>query len=210
MWHRVRLIQDQMQTIFRFYPRFAFCDIAFGFLALFSNPYRTCRKFLQKIGEKDCYAYGETPLTTYQKITEICEVLPGDTWLELGAGRGKGCFWLAQFIQCQVIGVEFVPQFVSTACFLKKVLRLKNLRFEQKEIEEANFSSATVVYLYGTFFSDEKIARLTRKFEQLPPGAKIITISYPLESAHLQLVKTFAVSYPWGDTEAFCHIRSLA
>ena len=107
--------------------RFAFIEFSFALLSLFSNPYRVCRKFLQKKGAKEIYAYGETPLETYRKIAAVCGVGPNDEWLELGAGRGKGCFWIANLIGCRVRGIEWVPQFVWMARALKTVFSAQRL-----------------------------------------------------------------------------------
>lgn len=204
-----RLWANQWQTIRLFYPSFAPIDLSFGFFSLFSNPYRTCRKFLQKRGETDIYAYGETPLETLKQIAEQAQLTSEDRWVELGAGRGKGCFWIAHFIGCQTLGVEWVPSFVRTANWLKVLFRMKNLSFQLKNMEEVDFSSATVVYLYGTCLSEEEISLLTQKMEALPLGARVISISYPIESPSLVLKQTFEVSYPWGTATAYLSIPRL-
>ena len=105
---RKRLWRDRLDSFRHEYksPKFAIIDLMFGCIALFINPYRACRKFLQKRGVKDPYAYGETPFATYRRIVEMCGIGPQDIWVEVGAGRGKGCFWLAHFIGCRVIGIE--------------------------------------------------------------------------------------------------------
>lgn len=205
---KARIWRDQTAAVRRYYkkPRFALTDLSFGLLSLFSNPYRTCRKFLEKRGEPDVYAYGETPLTTYEQLAAACELKSGDHWLELGSGRGKGCFWVTEFFGCQATGIEWVPQFVRNAHFFKLLFRYKKAAFEGKNLEEADFATATVVYLYSTCLSNETIGRLAEKMKDLPPGARVISISEPLQCDWLPLIKTFPVRYPWGDTEAFLHI----
>jgi len=206
---KIRIWRDQIRSIRRYYknPRFALLDLSFGFLSFFSNPYRTCRKFLEKRGEPDVYVYGETPLTTYEQLSLACEIQPKDHWLELGSGRGKGCFWMAEFIGCQTTGIEWVPQFVRWARFFKFLFRQRNLSFEIKDMREVDFAPGTVVYLYGTCLSEEFIQQLSEKMRELPQGAKVISISEPLNCEWLALAKTFEVRYPWGDTEAFLHIK---
>jgi len=182
--------------------RFALINFAFAFLTLFSNPYRVCRKFLQKKGNKEIYAYGETPLETYKKIASVCEIKSTDCWLELGAGRGKGCFWMAHSIGCRVQGIEWVPQFVWIARALKTLFRVHNASFHLQNIGDTDFSTATAVYLYLY-----EAPPLT-KMEQLPLGAKVITVSEPLETPFLTLKKTFSIRYPWGRTQAFLHEKT--
>ncbi|HSX11652.1 MAG TPA: class I SAM-dependent methyltransferase [Chlamydiales bacterium] len=187
-----RLWRDRLQTIRHYYtsPRFALIDLAFGFVALFMNPYRICRKFNQKKRLQNVYSYGETPLATYQRIAAICQIGPEDTWVEMGAGRGKGCFWLAHFLKCEVIGIEWVPSFIFVARALQSLFRIKNIRFACTDFEKADISSATVIYLYGSW---PKL--------KIPQGAKVISISEPLPDC--QVLKTFWVRYPWGRTTAF-------
>ncbi|MBX7065874.1 MAG: hypothetical protein K1X28_01465 [Parachlamydiales bacterium] len=187
-----RIWKDRFDAIRLYYkrPKFALIDLSFGLLGLFMNPYRTCRKFLQKRGEENIYAYGETPYTTYEKIAKECGIGPNDTWIELGAGRGKGCFWLNHFTGCKVIGVEWVPSFVYFAKLLKRLFRIKNVQFECIDIKKADLSGATVIYLYGLWL-DLKI----------PKGAKVITTGEPLYSN--RVLKSFWVRFPWGRTTAY-------
>lgn len=191
-----RLRSDRLHNLRHYFksPKFALIDLAFGLVALFLNPYRTCRKFNQKKREKNIYAYGETPLATYQRIAEQCQVGPQDTWIEMGSGRGKGCFWLTHFIGCKVVGIEWVPQFVYIARILKALFRMKNIRFEMKDMGKADISTATFIYLYGNW----------PKLE-IPNGSKVITVSEPLPD--LRVIKSFWVRYPWGRTAAFLQIK---
>lgn len=154
------------------------------------NPYRHCRRFLQKRGEANVYAYGETPYATYRKLVHECEIGSNDTWFEMGAGRGKGCFWLAHFVKCRVVGIEWIPLFVFIARIVKFLFRMDRIDFQRTDIAKADLSQATVLYLYGSFpnFS-------------IPPGVKVITISEPLENG--KVLKSFWVRYPWGRTTAF-------
>jgi len=204
-----RIWSDQIHVVSNFYksPRFAGIDLAFGFFSLFSNPYRTCRKFLQKKGKKEIYAYGETPLSTLEIIAKTCELKPEDTWMELGSGRGRGCFWIAHFIGCKTIGIEWIPSFIRLGSFLKSCFQMKNLSFHLQNMEEADFRSATVIYLYGTCLETESLDKILQKMEALPTGARVISVSEPLANNHFVLQKEFDVQYPWGETKAYLHFR---
>ena len=49
-----------------------------------------------------------------------------------------------------------------------------------------------------------------KKMKTLPKGAKVVTISYPLSSQEenfFRLYKSFEVSFPWGSTNAYLHIK---
>lgn len=191
-----RIWLDRIEAIRLYYksPKFALIDLTFGLLALFMNPYRTCRKFLQKKGADDIYAYGETPYSTYQKLAKECGISSHDTWIEMGAGRGKGCFWLAHFTGCKVIGIEWIPQFIWLAHAIKTLFRMKQMQFIRTDIEQADLAQATVIYLYG-LWPNLKIAN----------GVKVITISEPLEGYNV--LKSFWVRFPWGRTTAYLQSR---
>ncbi len=187
-----RLWQERWDAVRLYYksPKFALLDLVFGFIALLLNPYRICRKFLEKKGEANVYAYGETPYTSYEKIARECGIGPDDTWIELGSGRGKGCFWLGHFIGCKVIGVEQIPLFTSIANGLSFLFHMKKVRFKRGDIETVDLSKATVIYLYGLY---PKI--------QVKKGVKIITTAEPLEG--YQVIKSFWLRFPWGRTTAY-------
>jgi hypothetical protein len=189
---KLRIWHDRLKAVRHYYksPKFALIDLSFGFISLFINPYRTCRKFLQKKGSANIHAYGETPYATYQKIVTECGIGSEDIWMEMGAGRGKGCFWLTHFVGCQVIGVEWIPQFGFIASLFKKIFRVKKLQWIPSDIEQVNLNEATVIYLYG-LWPELKIK----------PGVKVISISEPLEG--YKILKRFWVRFPWGRTSAY-------
>jgi hypothetical protein len=190
-FYRKRIWQERVYA-FRYYKnlRFALIDLTFGLIALFSNPYRICRKFLEKRGEKDIYVYGETPYTTYARIAKECGLSPNDAWIELGAGRGKGCFWLRLFIGCRVVGVERIPQFIFLAKLLQWIFRISKIEFRKENIEKTDLKEGTILYLYG-LFPELKLEK----------GARIITTGEPL--AGYRIIKSFWVRFPWGRTTAF-------
>jgi hypothetical protein len=179
--------------------RFLYAHILFGLLYFFINPYRASRHFLQQQGADDIYTYGETYLTVFQKIAKECVLSPRDVFFELGCGRGLGMFWLNIFTRCQVIGIEHMPLFVQKGNFLARILRCDTTFYEQ-DILSVDLSRATVVYFYGTNFSDAFVNQLIAKLKLLPSTTKIITVSYPLTdySQDFEVIKTFPVHFAWG------------
>ena len=187
-----RLWLDRFETIRKYYksPKFALLDLTFSLVALFSNPYRVCRRFLQKKGEENIYAYGETPFSTYEKIVAQVGVKETDVWVEMGSGRGRGCFWLAHFTKCKVIGIEWVPQFVYLSRVLKALFRMNHTPFQKSDIEAVDLEDATIVYLYGLW---PKL--------KIPTHVKVITTGEPLDG--FKVIHSFWVRFPWGRTRAF-------
>ncbi len=189
---RISIFKERLATIRLFYrsPKFVAIDLIFGLIALFSNPYRVCRKFLQNRGVENIHAYGETPFSTYARIVKQCGVRAGDSWIEMGSGRGKGCFWLAHFVKCKIIGIEWIAQFVAIARLMKFIFRVKNVDFRKQNMESFDLQAASYIYIYGHWPS-----------LQIPRNAKVIVISEPLPD--LPIVHSFWVRYPWGRTRAY-------
>ena len=177
---------------------------------LLNNPFRISRDFLLDRGENDVYTYGETPLTTMDLIAKKCTIGKGDTVYELGCGRGRTCFWLRVFIGCRVIGVEYVPQFVEIANEVKGKVGATDVDFRLEDMLQSNLFGATVVYLYGTCYEEAFIKELIRKFEALPKGTRVITVSYSLAefgSKEYVLDRTFSASFTWGEGEVYLQVR---
>ena len=189
---RRRIWQDRLYTFRNFYKRkrFALIDLAFGLIALLINPYRSSRKFLEKEGAEEIYAYGETPYRTYERIAKECQIGPEDTWIELGSGRGKGCFWLSEFTGCRVIGIEKMGKFVFFARLIQRFFRVSNVTFEKNDFERADLKRGTILYSYGLYPK-----------ENIPEGVRILTTGEPLEG--YTILKRFWIRFPWGRTTAF-------
>lgn len=166
---------------------------------LFCNPYRYCRKFLEQKGAKEVYAYGETPLSTMEKIAGKAKLSPSDVVIELGSGRGKTSLWLAAFTGSKVIGVEWIERFVDKAN--QAASHLPNARFIHTDVLNAPFEQASFVYLYASSWSDELIESLQERMQKLPKDAKIVSISFPLPD--YPILEEFSVSFPWGTTSAY-------
>jgi hypothetical protein len=199
------LLREQLLVVWRYYRnvRFAFVDCLYGLVALFSNPYRACRKFLQKKGENDVYTYGETPLSTFHKLAKAAQLSSEDAYVELGSGRGKTCLWASLFFGCSVRGVEWVPSFVRLSRFCARIA-CASAQFELNSFFTADLRQATVVYFYGIHLDTTP---LLKQFAQMPKGSRLITISEPIESDLFEVVKEEVVFFPWGKTEAYVQVR---
>ncbi len=185
-------------------------DLALQRSYFLQNPYRICHNYLKSIGAENPYLYGETPLTSLEVIAKECDLKPEDVIFELGCGRGRGCFWLHAFYGSRVVGIEIVPAFVEKALQIKDRFGVKGVEFFQGDISEANYDSATVLYLYGTCFEDEFIKKLIATFNKLPKGTKFITVSYALteyftnqSKPHFKVIKVFPVEFTWGTADVY-------
>lgn len=201
------------RVIMRYYCDISFLKIDTTLLMsyLFCNPFGISKQFLMHKEEKDVYTYGETPLTTLAVIAKSCQLLPQDVVFELGCGRGRTCFWLRHFIGCQVVGVDYVPTFIQKAQQVKEQFHVQGVSFRLEDLFQTDLQGATVIYLYGTCFSDHEIGHLIKRFSQLPEGVKIITVSYALRDiqpkAPFPVLKQFAVPFTWGTADVYLQIK---
>ena len=198
------LFREQLSVICRYYSRlrFALLDLFVAFCTLFFNPYRVCRKFLERRGESNIYAYGETPITAFAHIAQAANLSSQDHYIELGSGRGKTCYWAALWTGCRVTGIEWIPFFVRFSRLVAALFRL-NADFKRQSIAEADLSGATVVYLY-LFDIPEA---LSERLLQMPEKSRLITISEPFDSSAFECTQIIPLHFPWGSSEAYLHRR---
>jgi SAM-dependent methyltransferase len=204
---------EYCRVVWRYYGNKGFrrCDRTLLRQYWFRNPFRICRQYLEKIGFEDPYLYGETPLTSLEYISQVCELNSKDVVFELGCGRGRSSFWLHYFVGCQVVGIEIVPTFVEIAEKVQKKLAINHMEFRCADILDSDLAGATVLYLYGTSYDEQFILRFIDMLAKLPKGTKIITVSYSLNeysSRPLFKVKEcFPVKFTWGEADVYLHVR---
>lgn len=217
LWLNLKVECDHLlqfvKILYYYYPNWKFAKTDFFLITsyLFNNPYMLSKEFLKKRGEKEVYLYGETPLTTMDLIAKECRIKEIDHVFDLGCGRGRNCFWLNSFIKCHVTGIDQVSQFIEKANVVKKRFNLDSIEFRNEDIIHADFTNATVLYLYGTCLEDKTIFSLIKKFQSLPSGTKIITVSYPLsdytETEDFEIMKRFSAPFTWGEGNVYLQIR---
>lgn len=203
---------DFFRTAFYYYGNrdFRRADLALLCSYLWENPYRISRKFLQKRGEAEIYAYGETPPATMDKIAQECGITSQDVVVELGCGRARTCFWLALVLKAEVIGIDFVPKFVEKAEKVQFKYKVPRMQLKCADFLKENFEKGTVVYLHGTCMTDGEITLLSEKLTRMKKGTKVITVSFPLTDYPLgekwELKKQFQGDFTWGSTDVYLQI----
>lgn len=194
-------------------PFFLASDLLLKFFYLFSSPYQTSKKFLSEKGVQDVHTFGETPLTTLDKIMQAVAVKENDVVFELGCATGRTSFWLRHFTQATVVGIEYVPDFVYRASIVKKWLKIKRLDFCLQDMRQVYFKMATVVYIYGSCFEDDFLEVLTARLRELEKGACVITVSYPLtdyqgSESLFEVTDQFPAKFFWGEGEVYIQRRT--
>lgn len=210
---KMRNFAEYIKVLSNYYSNFSFAkmDAYLVFSYLFNNPFTVSKRFLMSRHEKEIHTYGETPLTTLDYIAKECRITPRDTVFELGCGRARTCFWLNQFIGCNVVGVDHVPEFIKRANQVKAKFDVKGVQFRLEDLLKTDLKGATVIYLYGTCFPDAFIEALVQHLSQLPKGTKIITVSYTLidytKAEQFEVLKRFPAQFTWGPGDVYLQVK---
>lgn len=203
-------IRDQAYIIFKHYKniKFAIFDLIFLLTYLFINPYRASKNFLKKRGYKNIHQYGETPISSFEKILKKAEVKKGDLLIELGSGRGRVSFF-SLFFGCQVIAVERIPLFIKIADIIKRLFSMRDIDFLKGDMRDSPFERADFVYLYGSLLEEDEILALIKSMKRLKKGAKVITISYPLTDydSGYRVISSFPINFSWGKGSCFINLK---
>lgn len=196
-----RKLWESYRVAWRYWrsPRFLLLDLNLGFRYVLRSSFGVSKR-----APKPC-VYGETPLTTLDRIARECRLLSKDVVYELGCGTGRTCFWLASFVKCHTVGIDFNAHFIDKARRVACMQPALSIEFREGDMFQTDLKGATAIYLYGTCLEDEEIDNLCERFRALPKGTKIITVSYPLTdySDAFTLEKEFSATYPWGTTSVY-------
>jgi hypothetical protein len=157
---------------------------------------------MEERGEKNVYAYGETPRATWEEISRLAKIDPDDVFCDLGCGRGLLPFWTAKKFGCKAIGIDWIPTFILRAQLLAYLFGLREVLFFKKRMREVELQEITVVYLY-TFHQDEEEI----DFSKMRKGARVISVSEPLKRSYLAVTSSMKALYPWGETDVYIHER---
>lgn len=203
---------EWIRVVFCYYPKFLGIDCLLAIHYILRNPHQISKHFLKKRGEKQIYAYGETPLTTLDKIARECRILSKDVVFDLGCGPGRTTFWLNLFVKCQVVGIDYLPTFITNAERVKRWASLNRIEFQKQDMLTADLKRATAIYLYGTCLEDQTIETLISRFSLLSKGTKVITVSYPLtdycSEKLFTVAKEFEARFPWGKADVYLNIKN--
>jgi len=211
LWIRLivqcRGLIEFIQVLFRYYSNFEYFkqDVSLLKEYFLISPY-----YIHQSYSND-YTYGETPLTTLEYIASNCKIESTDKVFEIGCGRGRSCFWLHHFLNCQVVGIDLIPEFIEKALSVKNRYAIQGLDFRKEDMLETDYSGATVIYCYGSTFSPPLIKRLGQKLKELPSSTKIISISYPLNDFipnenPFETIKRFPAQFVWGVADVYIQV----
>jgi hypothetical protein len=129
----------------------------------------------------------QLPDKSFREIFNFLNLGKNDIFYHLGCGDEKGIeIALKEYHVKKAVGIDNNLDKINQA---KKNLTQKNLSGDLicKDVRNSNFSDATVILFW---FTDEKIiSEMMKKFENLQPGTRIITIWAPLQDCLPQMIE---------------------
>jgi SAM-dependent methyltransferase len=202
---------DDIKLVIRYYrkPRYAIADTWLQCRYFFTPVAQLCRWALRHYADDQVQRiYGETSIVHFATLCAQLALTEQDCFYELGCGRGRLALWLALHTPCkQVVGIDLNPIFIERADQITRRLRIKNLRWQRINMIDADLTSATVIYLYGTAFNEQGIQHLSAHLSTCREGTRIITVSYPLENPAFELLQTLTLQFVWGEADVFIQKR---
>jgi SAM-dependent methyltransferase len=176
----------------------------FGF-----NPYKLVERQFKGVPELSDQPYGETPISTLAPIFHELELKKEDVIFDLGCGRGKILMWLAATYKCRCVGIDMHPVFIGVGRQIAQKLGLARTEFLQKNILSSSLDEATVIYIYGSAFSDAYWEKIGDKLQGLKAGVQVLSVSRPLRSSQgggFVVKKVFDARFPWGATRIYWQV----
>ncbi|MFP4497042.1 MAG: methyltransferase domain-containing protein [Vulcanimicrobiota bacterium] len=147
------------------------------------------------------FFFGETPYNVAEMICNILEVDKKDVVYDLGCGRGKFLFFVNLYCQARCIGVDLIRTYIDVANKIIQKLRLKDIYFFQEDILSVNLSTASVILIHGSTFSEDTHQALIKKIKNLKAGTRLVVYSVEYEQERLRKIRSERVMLSWGYTD---------
>jgi len=177
-----------------------------------TSSYHICFAFLKDHPEERVQVwYGETALSTFEKITTAAKITEKDHLFELGSGRGRLVFWASTFLGCKTTGIDINPTFIKRAKKIQQWLKWEKVDFLEANFLDVPLSQASVIYLYGTAFEAPAWPLIIEELSKTKSGTKVITVSRSLaqcgDTQFFKCNQTLWVRYVWGKGPVYIQER---
>ena len=199
------------QVLYGFRYKMLWIDLGLFWQYPFTSPYRINLRYLEKNNLSKSYLFGETPLTTLEKICQRINIEPKAVIFDVGCGWGKSTFFLHAYNKAhRTIGIDILPEYIQKAERIRKWMKLDYIVFLEADFRQIDYSDADVIYLYGSCLPDDTIQSLVTNWENsLMEGTIIITTTYSLPSYATQgrilLQDTIELDFLWGECTVHYH-----
>jgi len=152
------------------------------------------------------FLYGETPYYTAREIVEIAGITKEDVVYDLGCGPGKFIFFVHAFTGARCIGADLIPTYIRIAQKIVEKLGLSRIDFFREDILDMDLSTATVVFVNGTYFSRETHKTLSRNINRMNKGTRFISSSVSYDNPRLELTATKNLLFSWSRTPVYFYV----
>ncbi len=123
--------------------------------------------------------YVPTPQATVDRMLEVARVGPDDYVIDLGSGDGRIVITAAAKYGARGLGIEIEPDLVNLSeYYARRAGVADRAKFVTADLFVADLRPATVLTLY--LFRELNIKLRPRIFEQLRPGARIVSHDWDL------------------------------
>jgi hypothetical protein len=121
--------------------------------------------------------YVPTPDAVVARMLEVAKVGPGDLLYDLGSGDGRIVVTAAQRYGARGVGYDLNPRRIEESNEnARRAGVADRVRFEQKDLFEADLSGATVVTLY--LLPDVNLKLRPKLLKDLAPGTRVVSHNY--------------------------------
>ena len=152
---------------------------------------------------KEELTYGEAIWKSIDKVLEFINPKPNQKFYDLGCGIGRICFFANIEYKLDVTGIELIPTFVDNAQKISYKNDLKNINFIEEDWLNYNFNDANIIYIAATCLEEDTLQLLKEKLNNLNFGTYIISVSHPMDSKKIKLIRKMYLPFSWGKAEVF-------
>ena len=200
----LKLIMVELNTLQKHPPLLAIQLQIWGYYFLFYPFLRHTYEKVKSGQDLSELVYGETPISSFQKIIKDLPLSENDRFVDLGCGKGMLALYMAQVQGIPATGIDIIPTFIKKATQLANRYRIHKAEFKKAPILEADLTKVTIVYLAWTCLTHETRTQLIEKLAtELPDGAIVITTTYPLQDPRFTKMGSQTVQFSWSPGTVF-------
>jgi len=150
--------------------------------------------------DNDQFAYGELSLHSLQKILSTLNSEKYTTFLDLGSGKGKCCFY-AHMKGYTSRGVELNPAFTSFSSLMNKLFFRNRITFIKGDFLSLAQQKADIVLLSPLCMDEQDLKSFGKKL--VTTSRVVIAVGCPLPDVPVS--RTMPCLTSWGITACYIH-----